>query len=126
MRLARTDPARARDATRALRWNGGARNAAGVGLAAVDWEGWVRPDQFWPGRPLGNVRERPLSQIWTDPPAVLRALRARPGHVSGRCAGCRFLPVCGGGLASRSLAATGRLLASDPACYLRADEVAAG
>jgi radical SAM protein with 4Fe4S-binding SPASM domain len=126
LRLRRTDPARAEEAARALRWNGGARNAAGVGLAAVDWDGWVRPDQFWPGRPLGNVRERPLSRIWTDPPVVLRALRERSGRVAGRCGGCRFLPVCGGGLASRSLAVTGRLFAPDPACHLRDDEVAAG
>jgi radical SAM protein with 4Fe4S-binding SPASM domain len=126
LRLQRTDPARAEDAGRALRWNGGARNAAGVGLAAVDWNGWVRPDQFWPGRPVGNVRERPLSRIWTDPPAALRALRARSRRLSGRCRGCRFLPVCGGGLASRSLAVAGSLAAPDPACHLRGDEIAAG
>lgn len=126
LRLGRTDPARADDVRRALRWNGGARNAAGVGLAAVDWDGWVRPDQFWPGPPLGNVRQRPLSRIWTNPPVALRALRARPGRVSGRCRGCRFLPICGGGLASRALATTGRLSAPDPACHLRGDEIAAG
>jgi radical SAM protein with 4Fe4S-binding SPASM domain len=125
LRLERTDPARAEEVRRALQWNGGARNAAGVGLAAVDWDGWVRPDQFWPGRPLGNVRRRRLSRIWTEPPAVLRALRTRSGRVSGRCRSCRFLPMCGGGLASRALATTGRLNAGDPACHLRDDEVVA-
>jgi len=124
MRLDRVDPRRADDVRRALLWNGGARNAAGVGLAAVDWDGWVRPDQFWPGPPLGNVRRRPLSRIWTDPPAGLRALRARSERVSGRCRSCRFLPICGGGLASRALASGGGLDAPDPACHLRADEVA--
>jgi radical SAM protein with 4Fe4S-binding SPASM domain len=124
LRLERTDPARAEEARRALLWNGGARNAAGVGLAAVDWDGWVRPDQFWPGRPLGNVRRRPLSRIWTEPPAVLRALRTRSERLPGRCRACRFLPMCGGGLASRALATTGRLDAADPACHLRDDEVA--
>jgi radical SAM protein with 4Fe4S-binding SPASM domain len=125
LRLERTDPARAEEVRRALVWNGGARNAAGVGLAAVDWDGWVRPDQFWPGRPLGNVRRRPLSRIWTDPPPGLRALRTRSGRLSGRCRACRFLPMCGGGLASRALATTGHLDAADPACHLRDDEVAA-
>jgi len=38
---------------------------------------------------------------------------------------CRFLPMCGGGLASRALAATGSLNASDPACHLTDAEIAA-
>jgi hypothetical protein len=33
--------------------------------------------------------------------------------------------MCGGGLASRALATTGRLDAADPACHLSDDEVAA-
>lgn len=125
LRLAGRDPGLARAAWSALEWNGGARNAAGVGLAAVDWEGRVRPDQFWPGPALGDVRDRPLSEIWSDPPPLLRALRARPRRLGGRCATCRFLPLCGGGLASRALAATGRLDAPDPACHLTDAEVAA-
>ena len=123
LRLAARDPGRADEVARALTWNGGARNAAGVGLAAVDWEGRVRPDQFWPGAVLGNVRRRPLSAIWTDPPPPLRALRHRAERLSGRCRGCRFLPMCGGGLASRALAATGRLNAPDPACHLTDAEI---
>jgi radical SAM protein with 4Fe4S-binding SPASM domain len=123
--LRRSEPARADEVERALRWNGGAANAAGVGLAAVDWNGWVRPDQFWPGPPVGNVRRRPLSGIWSDPPATLRALRRRPSAMSGRCRSCRFLPLCGGGLASRALAATGTLDAPDPACHLSPEEISA-
>ena len=34
-------------------------------------------DRFWGGPVLGSVRERPLSQIWTDPPAQLVRLRRR-------------------------------------------------
>jgi Fe-coproporphyrin III synthase len=123
--LRRSDPVRADEAEGALRWNGGAANAAGVGLAAVDWNGWVRPDQFWPGPPVGNVRRRPLSSIWSDPPAPLQALRRRPARVSGRCRSCRFLPLCGGGLASRALATAGTLDAPDPACHLRPEEISA-
>lgn len=123
LRTAAREPERADAISRALTWNGGARNASGTGLAAVDWQGWVRPDQFWPGRPIDNVRARPLSAIWTDPPPRLRALRARTSRLSGRCRGCRFLPMCGGGLASRALAATGDLTASDPACHLTDAEI---
>ena len=108
----------------ALEWNGGARNASGRGLAAVDWTGSVRPDQFWPGATLGNVRTRRLSSIWTDPPAPLRALRERPEHIGGRCGGCRFLEVCGGGLASRALGVTGDPFAPDPGCHLTDAEIA--
>jgi len=123
LRLARRDPPRAEAVARALSWNGGARHAAGVGVAAVDWNGWVRPDQFWSGPPVGNVRRRPLSRIWTDPPAALRALRDRPARLSGRCRSCRFLAMCGGGLASRALAVTGTLDAPDPACHLTDEEI---
>lgn len=118
-------PERLADIERALAWNGGAANAAGRGLVSIDWEGRVRPDQFWPGRAVGSVRRRPLSRLWSDPPAELRRLRRRAGEMDGRCASCRWLPMCGGGLASRALAATGRLTAPDPGCHLTADEVGA-
>lgn len=108
-----------------LAWNGGARNAAGRGFAAVDWEGRVTPDPFWAGPPLGRLDERPLSEIWSDPPDLLRRLRARPGHLTGRCASCRFLELCGGGLASRALAAGAGLDGSDPGCHLTDAEIAA-
>lgn len=123
LRQSAREPARAAVVRRALTWNGGARNASGRGLAAIDWEGWVRPDQFWPGAPLGNVRRRPLSRIWTDPPPALRALRGRSARLSGRCRGCRHLAMCGGGLASRALASTGSIDSSDPACHLTDAEI---
>ena len=117
-------PERVAAIARALRWNGGAANGAGRGLAAIDWEGRVRPDQFWPGRPIGDVRRRPFSRLWSDPPPALAAVRDRSARVGGRCAGCRWRAMCGGGLASRALAAGGGITAADPACHLRAEEVA--
>lgn len=108
-----------------LSWNGGARNASGRGLAAVDWEGRVKPDQFWGGPYLGSVRERPLSAIWTDPPEQLIRLRERSDKLTGRCASCRFLPLCGGGLASRALASGAGLEGSDPGCHLTDEEIGA-
>lgn len=118
-------PGRVSHITRSLTWNGGAANAGGRGLVAIDWEGWVRPDQFWPGPPVGTVRERPLSRLWTDPPPALRRVRGRSASLEGRCASCRWLPMCGGGLASRALAATGSLTAPDPACHLTDAEIGA-
>jgi radical SAM protein with 4Fe4S-binding SPASM domain len=124
LRTARRDPARAESVARALAWNGGARNASGRALAAVDWEGNVRADQFWSGPAFGSVRERPLSEIWTSPPPALEQLRGRTARIGGRCASCRFLELCGGGLASRALASTGELHSSDPGCHLTDAEIA--
>ena len=118
----RNAPERVADIERALTWNGGAANAAGRALVSIDWEGRVRPDQFWPVDPIGSVRERPLSQLWTDPPPALERLRRRSSEIEGPCAACGWLPMCGGGLASRALASTGRLTAADPACHLTDQE----
>ena len=124
LRELQRDPVTADRIHERLSWNGGSRNASGVGLAAVDWEGRVKPDQFWGGDYLGSVRERPLSRIWTDPPQELARLRRRSENLTGRCAGCRFLGICGGGLASRALASGAGLEGSDPGCHLRDEEIA--
>lgn len=122
IRMERSDPLRAHDVATALEWNGGQRGAGGRGLAAVDWVGTVRPDQFWGGPPLGSVRERRLSEIWADPPPLLTALRARSDRVTGRCRECRFRPMCGGGLASRAVACGGAIDGPDPGCHLTDEE----
>jgi len=44
-------------------WGG---NSAGVNIANIDNLGNVHPDTFWWDHSLGNVRERPFSEIWTD------------------------------------------------------------
>ncbi|MGE0028861.1 MAG: radical SAM protein [Thermoleophilia bacterium] len=118
------DPGSAGRIRERLAWNGGARNASGRGFAAVDWVGRVKPDQFWGGPALGSLRERPLSAIWTDPPDMLRRLRERSERLTGRCASCRFLDLCGGGLASRAMASGAGLEGSDPGCHLTDAEVA--
>lgn len=117
---------RAADAARAgelLRWNGGARNGSGVGLACVGPRGDVHPDQFWTSAVLGNVRERPFSQIWSEGGGLLALLRSREGRIRGRCARCRWFEMCGGGFRARAANATGDPWASDPGCYLRDEEI---
>ena len=122
MWLGERDPARAEHAERVLDEEGGAAGGAGRGLAAVDWEGQMRPDPFWGGATLGSIRERPLSDVWRDPPRALVELRRRPEDLSGRCGRCRFRRLCGGGLAARALAA-GDLYGPDPACHLSHEEI---
>lgn len=124
LRLARTDPARAERAAAALARNGGQRGAGGARLAAVDWEGTVRPDQFWGGTPLGSVRTTPLSVIWSRATPLLSRLRNRSGQLGGRCADCAFVDMCGGGLTSRVLACGLGLHEGDPSCHLTDAEVA--
>ncbi|MBN2450454.1 MAG: 12,18-didecarboxysiroheme deacetylase [Lentisphaeria bacterium] len=123
LRLLREDPTRAAKALELLTMNGG--NSSGSGIGCVSWDGTVHPDQFWRRHALGNVRQRPFSEIWTDPDNELLArLRDRKRHLGGRCAACRWLPVCNGNFRVRAEAVTGDVWACDPACYLTDEEIA--
>ena len=122
LRKLREDPERAKDVLKLLRMNGG--NSSGNGIGCVSWDGAVHADQFWRHVTFGNVTERPFSEIWTDLSNPLMAkLKNKYPHVHGRCARCRFLPMCGGNFRVRAEAATGDLWACDPACYLTDEEI---
>ncbi len=122
LRIKRDQPERAREVLNLLRWNGG--NSSGTGIGCIDYLGNVHPDQFSWHLTLGNVRERPFSEIWRDTSnPLLAGLRARRELIHGRCAGCGFFDVCNGNLRVRAEAATGDFWAHDPACYLTDDEI---
>jgi radical SAM protein with 4Fe4S-binding SPASM domain len=126
LRLQRENPERAEQVLDLLRWNGGGAHGSGTGIGNIDTQGDVHPDQFWQGLTLGNVKQRPFSEIWRDTSnPTLGALRSRAGRLEGRCAGCRFLSVCGGGFRVRAVQVHGNLWAPDPACYLSEQEIAA-
>ena len=104
-----------------LKMNGG--NSTGHGFGCVSWDGEVYPDQFLRHHPLGNVRDKPFSQIWTDPNNdFLMALKDKYAHVTGKCKTCRFLDVCGGNFRARG-ETTGDFWGVDPACYLTELEI---
>jgi radical SAM protein with 4Fe4S-binding SPASM domain len=105
-----------------LRLNGG--NRSGMAIAAIDHLGNVYPDQFSRHQPVGNVRERPFSEVWGrgDHP-VLQGLRQRRGLLRGRCRRCGWLDVCNGNFRARAEAA-GDIWGDDPACYLSDEEIA--
>ena len=122
MRLLEENPERAQEVLELLKLNGG--NSTGVGVSSIGWDGSVHPDQFWRSHILGNVREKPFGEIWTDKNnSFLMKLKNKKQYVTGRCSRCRFLDICGGNFRARAETATGDLWASDPACYLTDKEI---
>lgn len=111
-------------ARRLIEWNGGGANSSGIGIANIDSYGNVHPDQFWKTHTLGNVRERPFSEIWADThDPLLNGLRNRLPLLKGRCGACRWKNLCGGSFRVRALQATGDPWAPDPSCYLTDEEI---
>jgi 12,18-didecarboxysiroheme deacetylase len=122
MRLLREDPKRAAEVLELLEMNEG--NNSGRGIGCVSWDGNVYADQFWRHHSFGNVRQRPFSEIWTAPEdPLLLQLKEKKKYVQGRCAGCRWLDVCGGNFRVRAEAVSGNVWAPDPACYLTDEEI---
>jgi heme d1 biosynthesis radical SAM protein NirJ len=102
-------------------WGG---NASGVNIANIDNLGNVHPDTMWWHHTLGNVRQRPFSEIWRDTSdPVMAGLKARPRPLEGRCGACQFLDICGGNTRVRALQLTGNPWAEDPACPLTDTEI---
>jgi radical SAM protein with 4Fe4S-binding SPASM domain len=107
-----------------LKLNGGAASGTGVGISCVSWNGDVYPDQFWRSKKLGNILETPFGEIWTNPDnEFLQKLKKKSKHVTGRCAACQYLELCGGNFRARAEAYTGDMWAPDPACYLTNEEI---
>jgi 12,18-didecarboxysiroheme deacetylase len=122
LKLLEENPARAAEVLELLQMNEG--NNSGRGIGCVSWDGQVHADQFWRHLTFGNVRERPFSAIWTDlSNPLLAKLKDKKQYVTGRCAACRWLNVCGGNFRVRAEALTGDLWAPDPACYLTDEEI---
>lgn len=120
-RIANEEPERAPRIRRQLEWNGGGLNSSGTGIGSIDFYGRVHPNQFWMSRTLGNVKDQPFSEIWTQDDEFLDKLRNRKPHLEEPCASCELLDVCGGGLRLRA-EATGDLWGQDPSCYLTESE----
>jgi pseudo-rSAM protein/SPASM domain protein len=105
-----------------LQVNGG--DPTGERVADIDYQGNVHLTQFWQGYSLGNVRDRSFGAIWEDESnPILRTLRDREQHLTGRCQDCRYRDVCRGGSRLRALTVSGDPFAPDPQCYLTDDEI---
>jgi len=110
-----------RIAVKLRQWGG---NSSGVNIANIDNLGNVHPDTFWWHYSLGNVRERPFSEIWVDTSdPIMAGLKARPRQIKGRCGECHYFDICGGNTRIRAMQVTGDPWAEDPACYLTEAEI---
>jgi len=100
--------------------NGGC--SAGDRVANIDPQGNVYPCQFArsPEFLIGNVRDRPFSELWADSShPVLARFREKPVPLTGRCGKCRHRELCGGGCRVRAYAASGDFYGDDPFCYIK-------
>ena len=102
-------------------WGG---NSSGVNIANIDNLGHVHPDTFWWNYDLGNVKQRPFSEIWQDTSDPLMAgLKMSKRPLNGRCARCKYLSICSGNTRIRSYQLSGNPWNEDPACYLFDSEI---
>ena len=105
-----------------LRTNGG--NRSGIAIGNVDHRGFVHPDQFTPMHTFGNVKEESFGSIWSSSRnPILAGLKDRKALLKGRCGQCKWLEMCNGNFRARAEAVTDDFWESDPACYLRDDEI---
>src|SRR5665647_804335 len=111
------DLAEARELLQSL--NGGC--SAGTRVANIDSHGNGYPCQFARSKEflVGNVRHQPFSTIWADAAnPVLARFREKQARFGGRCAGCNYRDLCGGGCRVRAHAMNGDFLAEDPFCFV--------
>ena len=84
----------------------------GNGFVFIDHLGRICPSGFLPVD-RGNVRDTSLAEVYRGDD-VFRRLR-NANALQGKCGRCQFREICGGSR-SRSFAATGAVMASDPLC----------
>lgn len=102
-------------------WGG---NASGVNVANIDNLGNVHPDTFWWHYDLGNVLQRPFSEIWQDVSDPLMAgLKQSPRSLKGRCATCSYQKICNGNTRVRAQQIYADAWAEDLGCYLSEAEI---
>ena len=91
--------------------------SAGLTTVGIDSVGNVRgcESMYDPRFTEGNLRERTLLDIWTDPDAFVYNRRFDPSMLSGKCAGCDLGDVCAGGCRSYDYFTTGKLY-ENPLC----------
>ena len=122
LRMLKENNPRAGEVLELLKMNGG--NSSGQGIGCINWDGSVYADQFWRQHSFGAILSMPFSHIWSDLTNPLMAqLKDKNRYVTGRCARCRWLDICGGNFRARAEAVSGDMWGEDPACYLTDKEI---
>ena len=122
LRMLKENNPRAGEVLELLKMNGG--NSSGQGIGCINWDGSVYADQFWRQHSFGTILSMPFSHIWSDLTNPLMAqLKDKNRYVTGRCARCRWLDICGGNFRARAEAVSGDIWGEDPACYLSDKEI---
>jgi len=122
LKFKKSNPVLAQRILDLLRANGG--NSSGIGIADIDTQGFVHPDQFWHTYSFGNVRDRDFGEIWTDTgDEMMRKLKDRKSYLKGKCSRCSFLDICNGNFRVRAGAVYNDIWQEDPACYLTEAEI---
>jgi len=105
-----------------LRRSGG--NRSGEHIVSLRWDGFLFPDQFSWGHPLGRFPEQSLEDALRRSAFPLATmLRDRKSYVKGRCRKCRWFDCCNGNLRARAEALTGDFWDEDGGCPLEDDEI---
>jgi radical SAM protein with 4Fe4S-binding SPASM domain len=89
---------------------------AGIGTLGIQSNGNIMgclalPEQFIEG----NIRERPLNQIWYDIESFRYSRHVKMSDIKAHCASCEFKRMCKGGCSAVS-STVGRGLHQDPFC----------
>ena len=122
LKMKERDPVLGERILKLIQSNGG--NRSGMAFGNIDSVGNVHPDQFTQYITLGNVRERPFGEIWSDVSnPIMAGLKDRKPLLKGRCPRCAYLNLCNGNFRTRAEAVTGDFWAQDPACYLTDEEI---
>ena len=122
LRMLKENNPRVGEVLELLKMNGG--NSSGQGIGCINWDGSVYADQFWRQHSFGTILSMPFSHIWSDLTNPLMAqLKDKNRYVTGRCARCRWLDICGGNFRARAEAVSGDMWGEDPACYLSDKEI---
>ena len=104
-----------------IAWGG---NSSGVNISNIDNLGNVHPDTMWWNYNLGNVKDRPFSEIWVDTSDPLMAgMKQSPRPLKGRCRVCQYQNICGGNTRTRAFQMTDDPWWQDPGCYLSDEEL---
>lgn len=92
---------------------------AGVNSLSIDSDGSIYPcqaaqiERFW----AGNIRERPLRDIWNDPESF-KEWRSTTIQTIPKCSGCEWRKYCGGGCKMHAFTKHGTIKSPDPFCNL--------